>query len=92
MSRGRDRSHGNATARRLRREARQRDAERIAEAERRTEAGEPFWGLYQDGNGQRYIFPAGPSADKVIESSSYAEPGQAEAAREATEPEIELAI
>jgi hypothetical protein len=50
--------------------------------ERRAEAGEPFWGLYQDGNGQRYIFPSGPGADKVIESSSYAEPGQAEAGAE----------
>jgi hypothetical protein len=74
----------------LRREARERDAERIAEVERRAETGEPFWGLCQDGNGQRYIFPSGPGADKVIESSSYAEPGQAEAAQDEAAPELEI--
>lgn len=82
MSRGRAWWLRNTGARRLRWEARQLAAERIAEVERRAEAGEPFWGLYQDGNGQRYIFPSGPGADKVIESSSYAEPGQAEAGAE----------
>ena len=89
MSRGRAR-WADTTARRLRREARQRDTERIAETERRADAGEPFWGLYQDGNGRRYIFPSGPGAGKVIESSAYAEPGQAEAAQDEAEPELEI--
>lgn len=79
-------SHGRGRWRRETTDARQRLRARIAEAERLAASGELTWALYQDGDGRRYLWPSGP--EKVIESSTYAEPGQAEAAH--PEREIEL--